>query len=88
MTSTPFDSAQIASQLTLEEACSLLHGKDFWRLNGVPRLNVPSGLKVSDGPNGARYALLPPFFPFSTFQVSRFARRSDQLAFSLYHGFH
>lgn len=71
MTSTPFDSARIASQLTLEEACSLLHGKDFWRLNGVPRLNVPSGLKVSDGPNGARYALLPLFFPFKTFQVAR-----------------
>nr|XP_019003174.1 uncharacterized protein I203_04211 [Kwoniella mangroviensis CBS 8507]OCF66635.1 hypothetical protein I203_04211 [Kwoniella mangroviensis CBS 8507] len=49
-----FDPKAIASQLTIEEACSLLHGKDFWRLNGVPRLGVPAGLKLSDGPNGAR----------------------------------
>lgn len=41
------------NQLTLEEACALLHGKDFWRLNGVERLSLPV-MKVSDGPNGAR----------------------------------
>ncbi|WWC60643.1 uncharacterized protein I303_103217 [Kwoniella dejecticola CBS 10117] len=49
-----FDPDTIAAQLTLEEACTLLHGQDFWRLNGVPRLGVPNGLKLSDGPNGAR----------------------------------
>lgn len=43
-----------ASELSIEEAASLLHGKDFWRLNGVTRLGIPEGLKVSDGPNGAR----------------------------------
>jgi beta-glucosidase len=49
-----FDAQALADSLTIEEASTLLHGKDFWRLNGVPRLNVPVGLKVSDGPNGAR----------------------------------
>jgi beta-glucosidase len=49
-----FDPDQLAQELTIEEACTLLHGKDFWRLNGVPRLGIPSGFKVSDGPNGAR----------------------------------
>lgn len=88
MTSTPFDSAQIASQLTLEEACSLLHGKDFWRINGVPRLNVPSGLKVSDGPNGARYVLFHSSFLSALSKCLARARRSDQLAFSLSHGCH
>ncbi|KAE8537620.1 hypothetical protein D1P53_006329 [Cryptococcus gattii VGV] len=49
-----FDIESIVDQLTLEEACALTHGQDFWRLNGVPRLGVPAGLKVTDGPNGAR----------------------------------
>ncbi|GAA6010719.1 hypothetical protein JCM10207_005811 [Rhodosporidiobolus poonsookiae] len=49
-----FDPDALAAQLTLEEAVALTHGKDFWRLNGVERLGVPSGLKLSDGPNGAR----------------------------------
>lgn len=57
-----FDTESIVDQLTLEEACALTHGQDFWRLNGVPRLGVPAGLKVTDGPNGARYvaAAKPP----------------------------
>jgi beta-glucosidase len=49
-----FDCTELTAQLTLEEASTLLHGADFWRLSGVPRLGVPSGLKVSDGPNGCR----------------------------------
>lgn len=49
-----FDAKRITEQLTLEEACMLLHGQDFWRLNGVSRLGVPSGVKLSHGPNGAR----------------------------------
>lgn len=49
-----FDIESIVDQLTLEEACALTHGQDFWRLNGVPRLGVPAGLKITDGPNGAR----------------------------------
>ena len=44
---------QIASQLSLEEAVSLLSGRDFWSLPGVPRFEVGS-LRVTDGPNGAR----------------------------------
>jgi beta-glucosidase len=56
---------ELVKQLTLEEKCNLLSGKDAWRTYDVPRLGIPS-LKVSeldidganwqfsDGPNGAR----------------------------------
>lgn len=68
MTAT-FDPDALAAQLSLEEAVSLTHGKDFWRLNGVERLGVASGLKLTDGPNGARcvFTLLSLFRRFSDF---------------------
>ncbi len=43
----------IIDQLTLEEKISLLSGKDFWHLNGIERLNIPS-IMVTDGPHGLR----------------------------------
>ncbi len=45
--------SQIVSKLTLEEKASLCSGLDFWRLKGVPRLEIPS-VMVSDGPHGLR----------------------------------
>lgn len=44
---------EIISQLTLEEKAMLCSGKDFWHLNGVERLGLPS-IMVSDGPHGLR----------------------------------
>lgn len=43
----------LVDALTLEERVSLLAGQDFWTVPGVPRLGL-GGLRVSDGPNGAR----------------------------------
>ncbi len=43
----------LLSQLTLEEKTSLLSGSGMWTVPGVPRLGIP-GIKVTDGPNGAR----------------------------------
>ncbi|KIR96068.1 glycoside hydrolase family 3 domain-containing protein, partial [Cryptococcus deuterogattii 2001/935-1] len=51
-----FDIESIVDQLTLEEACALTHGQDFWRLNGVPRLGVPAG---EDFVGGCTSALFP-----------------------------
>ena len=45
----------LLSQLSLEEKVSLVAGRDLWHTPGVPRLGVP-GLKVTDGPSGARGA--------------------------------
>lgn len=44
---------EIVSSLTDEEKVSLLQGKDFWNINGIERLNIPS-MMVSDGPHGVR----------------------------------
>ena len=44
---------ELISQMTLEEKCSLLSGKDFWHTRGVERLGV-QGVMVSDGPHGLR----------------------------------
>jgi beta-glucosidase len=43
----------LVSQLSLEEKVSLVAGCDLWHTPGVARLGVP-GLKVTDGPSGAR----------------------------------
>lgn len=40
-------------QMTLEEKASLAAGADLWHTVGIERLGIP-GLKVTDGPNGAR----------------------------------
>ena len=43
----------IVKQMTLEEKCYLLSGKDFWQTRSVERLGVPS-MTLSDGPHGIR----------------------------------
>ncbi len=45
----------LLNELTLEEKGALTSGVDMWHGTGVERLGV-RGLKVSDGPNGARGA--------------------------------
>lgn len=44
---------KLVDQMTLEEKCSLLSGKDFWHLKGVERLGIKS-IMVTDGPHGLR----------------------------------
>ena len=43
----------LISQMTLEEKCYLLSGKDFWQTRSVKRLGVES-VTMSDGPHGVR----------------------------------
>ena len=43
----------IISQMTLEEKCHLLSGRDFWQTQSVKRLGVES-MTLSDGPHGVR----------------------------------
>lgn len=43
----------LLSELTLEEKASFCSGLDFWSLQGVERLGIPS-LLVADGPHGLR----------------------------------
>ncbi len=43
----------LIKQMTLEEKCYLLSGKDFWQTRGVQRLGVPN-MTLSDGPHGIR----------------------------------
>lgn len=43
----------IISKLTLQEKINLCTGKDFWHMNGVSRLGIPS-ICVTDGPHGLR----------------------------------
>lgn len=43
----------LAESLTLQQACSLLSGLDFWRTKPLPALGVPS-LRMADGPHGLR----------------------------------
>ena len=40
-------------QMTLEEKCYLLSGKDFWQTRSLDRLGVPN-MSLSDGPHGIR----------------------------------
>ena len=44
---------EIVSQMTLEEKCYLLSGKDFWQTRSVKRLGVEN-ISLSDGPHGIR----------------------------------
>ncbi|CAN7357979.1 hypothetical protein LJR153_002132 [Paenibacillus sp. LjRoot153] len=39
--------------MTLEEKAGLCSGLNFWQLNGVERLGIPS-IMVTDGPHGLR----------------------------------
>ena len=43
----------LVAELTLEERCALLVGKDTWTVNGCERLHIPEWT-ASDGPNGVR----------------------------------
>ena len=47
------DIKAILSQMTVEEKAALCCGKNFWHLNGVERLGIPS-VMVTDGPCGLR----------------------------------
>lgn len=47
------DIKKIVQNMTLEEKCYLLSGKDFWQTRSVERLNIPS-ISLSDGPHGVR----------------------------------
>ena len=40
-------------QMSLEEKCYFLSGKDFWQTRSVERLGVPN-MTLSDGPHGIR----------------------------------
>ncbi len=44
---------ETVAQMTLEEKCYLLSGKDFWQSRSVKRLGVPN-VTMSDGPHGIR----------------------------------
>jgi len=46
---------QLMVEMSLDEKASLTSGTDMWHGTGVPRLGF-RGLKVTDGPNGARGA--------------------------------
>ena len=43
----------LISQLTLEEKCHLLSGRDFWQTQSVKRLGI-GNMTLSDGPHGIR----------------------------------
>lgn len=43
----------LISQMTLEEKCRLLSGRDIWSTHPLPRLNIPS-IFLADGPSGLR----------------------------------
>ena len=45
--------ADLIAKLTLEEKASLCDGKDFWHLQDIERLELPS-IMVTDGPHGLR----------------------------------
>jgi len=47
------DIMDLISKMTLEEKASLCSGKDFWHLEGLERLGIPS-IMVTDGPHGLR----------------------------------
>jgi beta-glucosidase len=47
------EAAGLVASMTIEEKADLLAGKDFWHLNGVERLGLPS-IMFTDGPHGLR----------------------------------
>lgn len=47
------DVKQLVSQMTLEEKAKFCSGADFWHVEGLPRLGIPS-VMVTDGPCGLR----------------------------------
>ena len=44
---------KIISNMTLEEKCYFLSGKDFWQTKSLKRLGIPS-ITMADGPHGVR----------------------------------
>ncbi|MCK5731881.1 MAG: glycoside hydrolase family 3 C-terminal domain-containing protein, partial [Tenericutes bacterium] len=44
---------ELIEELTIEEKCSLLVGKNVWETNNIDRLNIPS-IFMADGPHGLR----------------------------------
>lgn len=44
---------ELIKNMTLEEKASLCSGKNFWQLEGIERLGIPS-VMVTDGPHGLR----------------------------------
>lgn len=48
---------ELTQQLTLDEKLKLISGKDFWHLEGVERLELPS-IMVTDGPHGLRKQMI------------------------------
>ena len=47
------DTKNLVSQMTLEEKAKFCSGADFWHVEGLPRLGIPS-VMVTDGPCGLR----------------------------------
>jgi len=47
------EAAALVAKMSLEEKVSLCSGKNFWFLQGIERLDVPS-VMVTDGPHGLR----------------------------------
>lgn len=47
------DIKKLVQEMTLEEKCYLLSGKDFWQTRSVKRLGIPN-VTLADGPHGIR----------------------------------
>lgn len=64
---------QILAEMSLDEKIALLSGKDFWSIQPVERLGIPS-LRMSDGPTGLRSVNSDPatVFPVGTALAASF----------------